>query len=158
LNALTVGVASKAHRYRCPISTFTVRRDGSAAFTAQRDLKGHPTYGYTSEFTHQQVHTEERTFSCSVCGKGFIHSSNLLRHKVTHTNLRPFKCSDFGSDFKSSGELMSHQLIHNEERPFSCSHCTKMFRAASALQRHHGGDCTNASRPFLVVMRWSNRA
>jgi len=40
--------------------------------------------------------TGEKTYTCSVCGRGFNQSSNLSRHKHSHTREKLWKCEDCG--------------------------------------------------------------
>ncbi|XP_067910346.1 zinc finger protein 271-like [Heterodontus francisci] len=89
-------------------------------------------------------------FICSVWGKRFPDSSDLLRHQPVHTDERPFKCPDCENCNKSSVGLMSHQRVHADERPFRCSHCGTGFSRSGHLtahQRTHAGE-----RPFICLV------
>ncbi|XP_072108226.1 uncharacterized protein [Mobula birostris] len=96
--------------------------------------------------SHQSVHTAVRDFTCSVCGKTFTQSSNLQRHQRVHAGEKPFICSDCGKGFTCSSTLLAHQSVHTVKWPFTCSDCGKEFARSSHLLRHQRGH--TGKRPF----------
>ncbi|XP_053144306.1 zinc finger protein 595-like isoform X2 [Hemicordylus capensis] len=90
----------------------------------------------------QRIHTEEKQFKCSECGKRFKQSTDLIRHQRIHTGVKPYHCSVCGKSFKQSTDLTRHQRIHTGVKPYQCLVCGKSFKQNTNLavhQRIHTG-------------------
>ncbi|XP_029284285.1 gastrula zinc finger protein xFG20-1-like [Cottoperca gobio] len=78
----------------------------------------------------------EKPFSCSECGRGFIHKRSMKRHILSHTGEKPYSCSECGKIFGRKSHLNRHMLTHGGEKPFSCPQCGKLFGRKTHLNRH----------------------
>lgn len=67
---------------------------------------------------HMQLHSEETPFLCSKCGEGFKTRNAYDGHLVTHLESNPNKCDICGKSYRQPASLRSHMLTHSGEKVF----------------------------------------
>ena len=90
-----------------------------------------------SMFRHEKnIHGEER-FSCDICHKKFVTSSQLSHHtKYSHT---PVNCDVCGKTIRSEYDLKRHKaFMHHDDSAWFCPTCPKkkVFFSKEQFDRH----------------------
>lgn len=63
---------------------------------------------------HLRVHTQEKTYKCTICPSAFCDSSTLKKHLRTHTGEKPYACTFCEKKFSQSGNLKRHLTVHEK--------------------------------------------
>lgn len=100
------------------------------------DICGGKFSRYSSLWSHKTLHTGVKKFECSTCGACFAKANYLNNHLRTHTGERPYRCATCGQAFTQSTHLKNHERIHTGEKPFICEVCDKDFARYSTLWNH----------------------
>ncbi|MFH4984800.1 hypothetical protein AB6A40_011509 [Gnathostoma spinigerum] len=72
----------------------------------------------------QKVQRCRRLVCCSICGRAFGNSSDLMHHYRVHNGIRPYSCDNCDSSFTSRSSTKTHTGLHvqNDNASFiSCS-------------------------------------
>uniref|UniRef100_A0A673WC99 C2H2-type domain-containing protein n=1 Tax=Salmo trutta TaxID=8032 RepID=A0A673WC99_SALTR len=109
---------------------------------------------------HRSSHLGESDLPhlCSICGKSFPSSSELLEHRKSHGTSLQYICQQCGESFHSLLARSQHRQTHLVKRQFKCPHCDKSYTRKADVKRHmfsHSGErphqCNQCGRCFSFL-------
>lgn len=59
---------------------------------------------------------DQRTHTCDVCHKSFLHATDLSLHKKYHDPDKKFDCNVCGREFNRLNNLQRHMMVHQQVR------------------------------------------
>ncbi|XP_066584039.1 uncharacterized protein [Prorops nasuta] len=87
--------------------------------------------------THMISHSEERPYSCEICGFNLKTKIQLIKHHQNrHSDERPLQCRYCPWRCKQVSALVCHERTHTNERPYSCSVCRQRFKYLGDKNKH----------------------
>ncbi|XP_012725156.2 zinc finger protein 184 isoform X1 [Fundulus heteroclitus] len=108
---------------------------------------------------HKKSHAEASRLPhiCSICGRSFPTSGELLEHRTSHAAAARYVCQQCGGCFDTLLARSQHRRAHQAKRRFKCPHCEKTYTRRSDVKRHlstHTGErpyqCDQCSKRFSV--------
>ncbi|KAF3428166.1 hypothetical protein E2986_04985 [Frieseomelitta varia] len=78
---------------------------------------------------HEQSHLagDQRTHTCDVCHKSFLHATDLSLHKKYHDPDKKFDCEVCGREFNRLNNLQRHMMVHQQVRMINTILVFKLF-------------------------------
>ena len=79
--------------------------------------------------------SQERNFSCHICGNKFRDEKQCKKHLELHSG-KKYKCEYCGKEFASNTYLSRHRNIHEGKYSGHCDFCDKNFVQFSNYRLH----------------------
>lgn len=84
---------------------------------------------------HRVLTSQTTVVKCKECGKQF-QKVYLKRHMLVHSDDASFTCPICGKGFKNNFNLRVHKRSHDEVKPFECLVCHKTFTTKQCRDNH----------------------
>ena len=82
---------------------------------------------------HNRTHEGGRSFEDGGCSKSFV-LQGMNGHRKVHTSEKTFECTQCGKWFKHASSLRLHQRLHSGEKLCQCDLCDMAFTQSGGLE------------------------
>ncbi|GFY69052.1 hypothetical protein TNIN_162121 [Trichonephila inaurata madagascariensis] len=87
--------------------------DIKIAITKRSGINAHSVIKESNFMRHYHNHSEEKLYTCEVCGKRFMRTGALKRHHRIHTGEKPYECAFCGKCFLDISDRSKHVRRHH---------------------------------------------